>query len=180
MFYRPMNDGQIAIPDYEAGMNVLNELIQNIDKDLSSPDIQPEQKSNLENKKEEYLKLMNKLEEMKNKTAEIAKSAENELRENGYEIVKIPCFTEIDNGRDQRLSRARSVENPINYMNAICGTSAKTGDKFYITNTSGDEILDTYMENYFKEVIGFDKVYFAPTKKYLGALGGIDCLTKEL
>lgn len=179
MFYRPMNDGQIAIPDYEAGINVLNELIQNIDKDLDSPDIQPEQKNNLENKKEEYLKLINKLEEMKNNTAEIAKSAENELRKKDYEIVKIPCFTEIDTGRDQRLN-ARTVENPINYMNAICGTSAKTGDKFYITNTSGDEALDKYMENYFKEVIGFDKVYFAPTKKFLYSLGGIDCLTKEL
>ena len=35
------------------------------------------------------------------------------------------------------------------------------------------------MEKYFKEVVGFDKVYFAPTKKHLEALGGIDCLTKE-
>ena len=73
-----------------------------------------------------------------------------------------------------------SVENPINYMNGICGTSAKTGDKFYITNTSGDEKLDEYMENYFNNTVGFDKVYFAPTKKYLASSGGLDCLTKEL
>ena len=29
------------------------------------------------------------------------------------------------------------------------------------------------MEKYFKEVAGFDKVYVAPTKKYLESLDGI-------
>ena len=114
---------------------------------------------------------------MQNKTAEISKAAEEELKNGGYKIVKIPCFTEINNGRDE--SGASIIENAINYMNGICGTSAKTGDKFYITNTSGDETLDAYMDKYFKEVAGLDKVYFAPTKKYLEASGGIDCLTKE-
>ena len=112
------------------------------------------------------------------KTDTISTNAENELKEKGYDVVKIPCFTEIDDGKDQGLD-AKSVENPINYMNGVCGTSAKTGDKYYITNSSGDEILDKYMENYFKSVVGFDKIYFAPTKQYLSAMGGIDCLTKE-
>ena len=120
------------------------------------------------NRPELYLKLLQQLEEIKNKTEICIKIAEDELKEKGYEIVKIPCFSVVGNN-----------SNPINYMNGICGTSAKTGDKFYITNTSGDEALDAYMENYFKEVVGFDKVYFAPTKKYLNAKGGIDCLTKE-
>ena len=53
-------------------------------------------------------------------------------------------------------------------------------DEIYITNTSGDEKLDEYMENYFNNTVGFDKVYFAPTKKYLASSGGLDCLTKEL
>lgn len=173
MHYRPLNDGQIAIPDYEMGINVLREFIQDIDKKL---ELNTEKNDNLQAKKEEYNKLIAKLEDMKTKTAEISQDAENELKKQGYEIVRIPCFTEIDNGKDQR---GASVENAINYMNGICGTSAKTGDKFYITNTSDDEALDAYMENYFKEVVGFDKVYFAPTKKYLESLGGIDCLTKE-
>ncbi len=168
MHYRPLNDGQIAIPDYEAGINVLKELIQDIETNNV-------QNNELLNKKEEYLKLINKLEEMKTKTAEISKEAEEELTRQGYEIVRVPSFTEIDKGDPV----VRSVENPINYMNGICGTSSKTGDKFYITNTSGDEILDAYMEKYFKEVVGFDKIYFAPTKNYLKSSGGIDCLTKE-
>lgn len=158
MHYRPLNDSQMAVPDYEAGINILKEFVQ-------------------ENQKQEYLKLITKLEDLKVKTEEISKAAENKLKENGYEIVKIPCFTDIDNGYNPLKS---SVENPINYMNGICGTSAKTGDKFYITNTSGDEKLDEYMENYFKNTVGFDKVYFAPTKKYLASSGGLDCLTKEL
>ena len=172
MHYRPLNDGQVAVPDYEAGINILKKFIQDIDKKL---ELNTEQSSNLEAKKEEYSKLIVKLEDMKTKTAEISLEAENELQKQGYEIVKIPCFTDIDRG----IPFEKTVENAINYMNGICGTSAKTGDKFYITNTSGDEALDAYMENYFKEVVGFDKVYFAPTKKYLNAKGGIDCLTKE-
>lgn len=173
MHYRPLNDGQIAIPDYGMGINVLREFMQDIDKKL---ELNTEKNDNLQAKKEEYSKLIAKLEDMKTKTAEISQDAENELKKQGYEIVRIPCFTEIDNGKDQR---GASVENAINYMNGICGTSSKTGDKFYITNTSGDETLDAYMENYFREIAGFDRVYFAPTKNYLGALGGIDCLTKE-
>lgn len=178
MHYRPLNDGQIAVPDYGAGINVLNGLIEDIDKKITSTDISPEQKNKLQKQKEDYLKLIDRLEEMNNKTEEISKEAEKELKDKGYEIVRIPSFTEIDKGSPIPTEK-NSVENPINFMNGVCGTSTKTGDKFYITNTSGDETLDTYMEKYFKEIIGFDKVYFAPTKKYLANLGGIDCLTKE-
>lgn len=168
MHYRPLNNGQIGIPDYEAGINILKDLIHKIDN---------QQENHLQNKKQEYLKLINKLEELETKTKEIAKSAEDKLIKQGYEIVKIPCFTDIDNG-GQGFNKS-SVENAINFMNGICGTSAKTNDKFYITNTSGDKILDDYMEKYFIENVGFDKVYFAPTKDDLSSLGGIDCLTKE-
>lgn len=178
MYYRPLNNGQMAIPDYKAGIEVLNRLLQDIDTQIESKNISSEQNENLQHKKQEFLKLLSNLEEMKNKTDTISTNAENELKEKGYDVVKIPCFTEIDDGKDQGLD-AKSVENPINYMNGVCGTSAKTGDKYYITNSSGDEILDKYMENYFKSVVGFDKIYFAPTKQYLSAMGGIDCLTKE-
>lgn len=177
MYYRPLNNGQMAIPDYKAGIEVLNDLLQNIDKKIQSENFQSEQKEKLESKKQEYTKLLGKLEEMKNKTEAISSSAEKVLEQNGYDIVKIPCFTDVDNG--QHPPNQETVDNHINYMNGICGTSVKTGDKYYITNTSGDETLDNYMENYFKNTVGFDKIYFAPTKKYLSALGGIDCLTKE-
>jgi hypothetical protein len=183
MHYRPLNDGQIAVPDYEAGINVLKDFIHKIDNEIEetksnyTPDFTGTNYNNpLSAKREMYQNLIQKLEEMKTKTAEISQEAENELKKQGYEIIKIPCFTEIDKGFPVPDLQ---VKNPINYMNGICGTSTKTGDKFYITNTSGDEALDAYMENYFKEVVGFDKVYFAPTKKYLNAKGGIDCLTKE-
>ncbi len=186
MFYRPLNNGQIGIPDYEAGIKILETFIQDINKKLEASSetteaagILLEEKKNLENRKQEYLKLIGKLKEMASKTEEIAADAENKLKEQGYEIIKIPCFTEIDKGEDP-TPNATGVENPINYMNAICGTSAKTGEKFYITNTSGDDNLDAYMETFLKDTVGFDKIYFAPTKKYLSALGGIDCLTKEL
>lgn len=183
MHYRPLNDGQIAVPDYEAGINVLKDFIHKIDNEIEetksnyTPDFTGTNYNNpLSAKREMYQNLIQKLEEMKTKTAEISQEAENELKKQGYEIIKIPCFTEIDKGFPVPDLQ---VKNPINYMNGICGTSAKTGNKFYITNTSGDEALDAYMENYFKEVVGFDKVYFAPTKNYLNAKGGIDCLTKE-
>jgi hypothetical protein len=173
MYYRPLSDGQMAVPDYEAGINVLKEFVNNIDKKIETP-LKPDEKESLQKQRQEYLKLINKLEEIKNKTAEFTKAAEDKLQAKGYEIVKIPCFSDVD------IGTSASVKNPINYMNGICGTSAKTGDKFYITNTSGDENLDKYMENYFKNIVGFNNVYFAPTKEYLYELGGIDCLTKEL
>lgn len=178
MHYRPLNDGQIAVPDYRAGINVLNGLLAGLDNKINSTGIQPEQKNKLQKQKEDYLKLIGRLEEMNNKTEGISKEAEKELKDKGYEIVRIPSFTEIDKGIPIPTEE-NSVENPINFMNGVCGTSAKTGDKYYITNTSGDETLDAYMEKYFKENAGFDKVYFAPTKKYLANLGGIDCITKE-
>ena len=178
MHYRPLNNGQVAVPDYNSGINVLNGLLENIDKKINSMDIEAEQKDKLQKQKENYQKLIGRLEEMNTKTAEISKAAEEELKNKGYEIIRIPSFTEIDKGIPIPTTEY-AVENPINYMNGVCGTSTKTGDKFYITNTSGDETLDTYMEQYFKKVVGFDKVYFAPTKKYLANQGGIDCLTKE-
>ena len=175
MYYRPLNDGQIAVPDYEAGINILKEFVGNIDKKIETNTGNTQKENdNLCSQKQEYLNLIARLEEIRNKTEIIAKEAENELNRNGYEIVRIPCFSDIKNEY-----YGNKVENPVNYMNAICGTSSKTGDKFYITNTSGDETLDKYMEDYLQDVVGFDKVYFAPTKAALKASGGIDCLTKE-
>ena len=177
MYYRPLNNGQIAVPDYEAGISILKDFVKNIDKEIETNTKNSSSKNNnLQSQKQEYLNLITKLEEIKIKTETMVNDAENELSRAGYEIVKIPCFSDIDKG--EKFGE-NTVENNINFMNGICGTSLKTGDKFYITNTSSDEILDAHMEKYFKEIVGFDKVYFAPTKNVLNALGGIDCLTKE-
>ena len=175
MYYRPLNNGQMAVPDYEAGINILKDFVKNIDNEIgTNAENSASKNDSLYSQKQEYLNLITKLEEIKSKTETIAKDAEEELIRDGYEIVRIPCFSDIDKG-----GTLDTVENSINFMNGICGTSSKTGDKFYITNTSGDETLDKYMEKYFKEIIGFDKIYFAPTKAALKSLGGIDCLTKE-
>lgn len=175
MYYRPLNNGQMAVPDYEAGINILKDFVKNIDNEIgTNAENSASKNDSLYSQKQEYLNLITKLEEIKSKTETIAKDAEEELIRDGYEIVRIPCFSDID-----KECTLDTVENSINFMNGICGTSSKTGDKFYITNTSGDETLDKYMEKYFKEIIGFDKIYFAPTKAALKASGGIDCLTKE-
>ena len=152
MYYRPLNNGQIGVPDFEAGIKVIENL-----------------KLKTNEQKQIYQDLLQQLKKMESETKIIRENAENELKNQGYELLKIPCFS----------TNKEKNENPINFMNGVCGTSAKTGDKFYITNTSGDKTLDNYMEKYLKKEVGFDKVYFAPTKEYLKNLGGIDCITKE-
>ena len=108
--------------------------------------------------------LITQLTEMRDKTADIRRQAEEKLTEGGYEIVKIPCF-------------ATGSNSTINYMNGIGGTS-KTGESFYITNKSEYPELNEAMKKYFKNA-GIDKMYFVSTGPFLTAQGGIDCLTQE-
>ena len=74
MAYRPLHNGQMAIPDYDEGIKLLQEtLIEGMS----------------EQSKQE---LITKMTEMRDKTAGIRLQAEEKLTEAGYEIVKIPCF----------------------------------------------------------------------------------------
>lgn len=79
MSYRPLHNGEIAIPDYEEGIRILRETqISGMDETAKS-------------------ELINKLEELNTKSASIRTEAEKALSDGGYKIVKIPCFS--DNGK---------------------------------------------------------------------------------
>ena len=150
MYYRPLQKGVVAVPDFEKGIEIL--------KGMDLPDI-------LNNNKDEYI---SRLEEVRDRVFLKLKKAENILTEAGYEMVKIPVFAHTsDYG-----------PSTINYMNGICGTSPK-GIKFYITNKSEISELDKIAEKYFKDA-GVDKVYFVSSLPFLLMYGGIDCLTQEM
>ena len=63
-------------------------------------------------------------------------------------------------------------------MNGVGGTSAKTGQTYFITNKSIHPEFEKFVEPYFKAA-GIDKVYFVSTTEDLIKSGGIDCLTQE-
>ena len=156
MYYRPLHNGQIAIPDYSSAI----EILENIDFGIDE-----------ESKK--YL--INRLKYTDEKLGSILKDAEKELTKNNYEIIKVPCFN-IPRFDDYYDGDSKKLKN-INYMNGICGTTTK-GNTFYITNSSGYKKLDDYMKNFFKE-IGIDKTYFVSTQNLLHFGGGLDCITQE-
>lgn len=74
MAYRPLHNGQMAVPDYDEGIKLLQET------NIEGMSGQAKQA------------LITKMTEMRDKTAGIRLQAENKLTEAGYEIVKIPCF----------------------------------------------------------------------------------------
>ena len=150
MYYRPLQNGVVAVPDYDEGINIL--------KGIEFPDI-------LNDDKKEYL---SRLEEVRNLTAAKLKKAEKILTSAGYKIVKLPVFS----------CTSEYGPSTINYMNGICGTSPD-GVKFYITNKSGIDELDKIAEKYLKNT-GINKVYFVSTEEHLLMYGGIDCLTQEM
>ena len=150
MYYRPLQNGVIAIPDYDEGIKIL--------KGIELPDI-------INDNKKEYI---SRLEEVRDLAADKLKKAENILTAAGYKTIKLPVFScTSDYG-----------PSTINYMNGICGTSPD-GVKFYITNKSGIVELDKIAEKYLKNA-GIDKVYFVSTEEHLLMYGGIDCLTQEM
>lgn len=75
MSYRPLGNGEIAVPDYEEGVKLLKETeIKGMD----------------EKSKQE---LITKLEEFSAKSADIREDAINTLSGKGYKIIKIPSFS---------------------------------------------------------------------------------------
>lgn len=79
MFYRPLHNGEMAVPDYDEGIKVLKET------DIKGMD--PEYKQGL----------IEQLEELSSKTASIRQDAEKALSDKGYKIIKIPCFSDVSN-----------------------------------------------------------------------------------
>lgn len=79
MAYRPLHNGQMAVPDYDEGIKLLQETNIEGMSDKSKQE------------------LITKMTEMRDKTADIRAKAEEKLTESGYEIVKIPCFATDSN-----------------------------------------------------------------------------------
>ncbi len=149
MYYRPLQNGVIAVPDYQEGIKLL-------------------EKTSIARMPDGYLEKKILIEEMKNdadKTKTIREEAEQILLEKGYKIVKIPYFSKT------------FFNSHINYMNGIGGTS-KDGKTYYITNKSDYDELDEAVKKYFQNT-GIDEVYFVSTRYALLLDGGIDCLTQE-
>lgn len=150
MFYRPLQNGVVAVADYESAIKYLKE------NDIKSmPDEHKEA-------------LLADLEDEFAQHGQTMKDAEKVLNNAGYKTIKIPAFNVT----------AELGASDISYMNGVCGTSPE-GIKFYITNKSGYEELDGYISECFKSA-GVDKVFFVDTLDFLLGYGGVDCLTQEM
>lgn len=153
--YRQFNNGEISIPDYNSGI----EFLQNTNiEGLSS------------NAKET---LINELKRIQQEIGSIIDESEAALTKAGYKVLKIPCF----DSRESNIPK-------INYMNGVAGTSSEQGSlpkgtTYYITNKSDYPEIDNFIENYLKENLGINKTYFVSTSSFLNLAGGIDCLTEE-
>ena len=150
MTYHPLGNGEMAVPDYQAGIDML--------KNTKISEMSEDQKQHF----------IDKLEEMKEKTASITKDAEASLTKAGYKLVKIPCFT---------VPKDDSVPQ-VNFANGVGGTSKMKGT-FFITNSSGYPELNEAASKVFKQN-GVKNVYFVSSGNYLKLLGGIDCMTQEI
>jgi len=155
MCYRPLQNGKIAVPDIGEGIKLLKEVYSEKVKQGATP-------KELEKLKEKISELIDEA----NKINGISNEANEKLINDGYELVPIPFFT--NNG-----------DYTTNFMNGVAGTSPKTGETFYITNSSEDiPELDNILKEYFIKA-GIDNVYFVSTKEFLWREGGMDCLTQE-
>lgn len=155
MGYRQFNNGEIAIPDYNAGIEYLeNTHIESMDTETKQ-------------------KLIEQLKHIQQEIGPIIDESEEALNKGGYKVLKIPCFSTSDRNSPK-----------INYMNGVAGTSTQQGTlpkgtTYYITNKSDYPEINDFMQNYLKENMGVDKTYFVSTSSFLNLSGGIDCLTEE-
>lgn len=122
MFYRPLQDGTIAVPDYQKAIEILETC------DISSMD----------NRTKKEL-----IEDLKTMAKKSSLSNNNKILENkGYKIKKIACFNPSHNV---------TSNSTVNFQNAICGT-AKDGSTFIITNKSKYPEINKIIETEFKNV----------------------------
>lgn len=105
MDYRPLHDGEMAVPDYEEGIRMLQQTeISGMSSD-------------------EKQKLIQSLQEKNEKTADIRRQAEKSLQKDGYKIVKIPCFDTNDSqinfmngvGGTSKSGQSFYITNKSNY-----------------------------------------------------------------
>ena len=166
MNYRPLHNGEFAVPDYEQGIAILKDLRNDISKSVEEQKGENSQQINaLKIKLHKLNRKIEKLQQVSENTKAIRQEANDYLTDGGYKVVKIPCFT-------------TNAGDTTNFMNGIGGTSEKTGQTFFITNKSEYPELQNIIEQSLRQA-GIDKVYFVSTKEALSARGGIDCLTQE-
>ena len=166
MNYRPLHNGEFAVPDYEQGIAILKDLRNDISKSVEEQKGENSQQINaLKIKLHKLNRKIEKLQQVSENTKAIRQEANDYLIDGGYKVVKIPCFT-------------TNAGDTTNFMNGIGGTSEKTGQTFFITNKSEYPELQNIIEQSLRQA-GIDKVYFVSTKEALSARGGIDCLTQE-
>jgi hypothetical protein len=167
MWFRPLQNGVMAIPDFAGGVSMITDI-------LESPDITPEEKIRLENLKEGLLV-------MGESTKQFIGEAEESLRSAGYTIINIPCFSVLGSAyptKNPSYALSRLVPQ-VNFMNGVGGTN-KEGKTYYITNTSDIPELDSRIKQYFREQVGIDNVYFVHSNHLLPRQGGFDCVTQEM
>lgn len=156
MFFRPLQDGIIATPDFEEAIKIIeNTKIKGMSEET----------------KNFYLK---KLKRLSSKfLTGMTNKIDAKLKQAGYKVQKIPCFN-LPSGF---ISIFDKKTPQINYMNGVCGTS-KDNKKYIILNESNYEEINNIIAKYYKKA-GISDVYFVPTQGYLELQGGIDCLTQE-
>lgn len=155
MCYRPLGDGQFAVPDYDSGIKYLEDRLNSKDAKLDKESPANASKT----LRQDYTEMLAWMKEQRDSTKSVRDKVEAQLQKDGYTLVKIPCFG-----------------NETNFMNAIGGTSNKDGKTFLITNRSDYPELNSLIENTYTQN-GVDRVYFVSTKGALDKRGGIDCLT---
>lgn len=149
MYYRPLHKGQIAVPDFQAAI----EFLEGDNKINNMGDAKRQ-------------KLIQELTNLAAQTKPFTDETNKKLEEDGYQLVKVPCFT--------------LPEDPtINHLNGFGGTTTN-GISYFITNKSDYPEIDKYVEQFYKQA-GIDEIRFAKSSKaFLKNFGGMDCLTIEM
>ncbi len=186
MAYRPLQNGVMAVPDFESGIDMVQDLLKN-------PELSEVERTKLERLQSGMAAMSEKTEQQRNK-------AQDALTQAGYETVKVPCFNyfeeplpplvfdgSMDVKTQMQQSKLRAQEEKlrektkppeVNFLNGVGGT-AKDGKTYYITNNSDVPGLNSSMEQYLKDNAKIDKIFFASTNFLLTGQGGLDCITQE-
>jgi hypothetical protein len=162
MWFRPLQNGVMAVPDFSGGLSMLTEI-------LASSDITSDEKIKLEILKDGLLV-------MEENTRQFITGAEENLHSAGYKTIKIPCFSVLESAYPKDFNY--KLVPQVNFMNGVGGTNAK-GETYYITNTSDIPELNRRIEQYFKEQAHIDNIYFVHSNGLLPKQGGFDCVTQE-
>ena len=166
MIYRPLHNGDFAIPDYDTGVKILKKLRADMEDELQEDiKVNSVKYTPIQRKARNLDKQIAALEKFAQETKSTRDEANDILKGAGYRLLNLPCFS-------------ASADGQTNFMNGVGGTSAKTGETFYITNKSEYPELQDEITEYLK-LAGIDKVYFVSTQSNLRAKGGVDCLTLE-